>query len=793
MLFRHPGLSAITIAALALGIGFTAIMFGIVHAVLIGELPVEDGGRIVRIGLAAPSAATPGAETTIHEYADWRAAQRTFEELAAYREGSANVRGPAGPFRYRSAWLTANALTTLGIEPEIGRLFREEDGGPDAVRTVILSHRVREELFGASAEAVGNAVTVNGEPAEIIGVLPEEFRFPYQQDIWLPLPMDPPGVERGAGAAVSVFGRLRAGVGRDEAAAELTGIVGDLHATYPETSPDATAVVESFVRTPNVNRVAPLFWAILVVASLLLLAACANAANLLLLRAAARARETGIRRAMGARGSHIAYRLLAAATVLALLGGLLGAGIARIGTGLFAVAAADAMPPFWVVFEFDRAVFLFIMAVTGVAILTAGIPPAVKATGHDADLGRRDESGGSSPMRTGRLSRWMVVGELAMSMGLLVAAGLMTRSLATLNRFDYGFAHDGVFTARVTVARADLPSGEDRRRFFQEVLDRVEGIPGVETAALGTSLPALGTTSVDFAIEDGGRVPAAGGPMASWVQVSPGYFSVFGVGVEEGRGFVTDAVADSAAVAIVNRSFASRYLGEDPVGKRIRVGGSTGDPLWRTVVGVVPDLHLGGVDAGSTGSEGVYTPLLQGDESSVYVVAAGPADPLSLTSPVGAAVVSANANTPIHDAIAMSDLLARETLFHRIFGTLFVALGFAALFLAAVGVYVVVSFSVRQWRTELGVRMILGAGATDILRLILGKGLAPMGCGVVLGAGVGLMISRSLRLALFGISPYDPLSFATAAGLLIGVGILAAAIPALLATRIDPVAALRAK
>lgn len=793
MLVRHPGLSATTVAALAMGIGFTAIMFSIVHTMLIGDLPVEDGERIVRVRLAAASPDTPGPATTIHEYADWRAAQRTFEEFAAYREGSVNVRGPAGPVRYRSAWLTANALTALGLEPEVGRLFREEDGDPDSVRTVILSHQVAEELFGTSADAVENAVSVNGEPAEIIGVLPAGFRFPHLQEIWLPLRANALEVERGAGAALSVFGRLRADAGRDDAATELAGIVRELHAAYPETSPDGTPLVESFGQAAIVDGDEPLFWAVLVIASLVLLIACANAANLLLLRAAARARETGVRRAMGAHGTHIAYRLLAEATVLVLLGSLLGTGIAWTGIRLFATAAADALPPFWVVFEFDRAVFFFMMAVTGIAILAAGIPPAVKATGHDADLGRRDESGGASPMRVGRLSRWMVVGELAMSMGLLVAAGLMTRSLVTLNRFDYGFAHEGVFTARVTLAEADLPSAEDRRRFFRELLNRLEAIPGVETAALGTSLPALGATRAGFAVEGGERTPSAGGPMAFWAQVSPGYFSAFGVGIVQGRDFDAAAVADAAPVAVVNRSFASRHLGDDPIGRRIRVGGSGEATPWRIVVGLVPDLHMGGVDAGSAGGEGVYTPLLQGDERSVYVVAAGPANPVSLTSPVGAAVVAVNANTPIDDARTMSDRLARETLFYRIFGTLFVAFGVAALFLAAVGLYVVVSFSVRQRRTELGVRMILGAGAPEILRLILRQSLAPMGCGVVLGTGLGLMISRSLRPALFGISPYDPLSFALAAGLLIGVGTLAVAIPALLATRIDPVAALRTR
>lgn len=792
MLARHPGLSTTTVAALAMGIGCTAVMFSIAHAVLNMDLPVEDGDRIVRVALTAPSPGIPGAEPTIHDYLDWRAAQQSFEELAAYREGSVNVRGPAGPVRYSSASLTANALAALRLEPEIGRLFREADSDPEAAPTVLLSHRAWEELFRRSGEAVGHTVVVNGEPAEVLGVIPEGIRFPRLQDIWLPLPENAAGTERGTGAPLRVFGRLRAGAAPDDAAAELAGIVTRLRATYPETSPDGAPVVEPFVREAIVYGAAPLFRAMLPVASLVLLIACTNAANLLVLRVAARARETGTRSALGAGRSQIGFRLLVEATLLAVLGATLGTGIAWTGIRLFAAATADADLPFWVAFEFDRVVFLFIVAITGATVLISGIPPALKAAGHRYGPAGRD--GSAARLRIGRFGRWMVAGQLAMAMGLLVAASVMTRSVATLKRFDYGFDHESVFTARLTVAPADLPAGEDPRHFLGTVRERIEAVPTLEFAALGSSLPALGAPRVDVAIgQAGDAMVPTGDAMVHWAQVSPGYFSAFRVGILEGRDFGASDAAGSTPVALVNRSFASTHLGGDAVGRRIRVASTGSAAPWRTVVGVVPDLFMGGVVAAGSGPEGVYTPLSQGEALSVYVVAAGPADPLAPTSAVRAAVTSANANTPIHDPQAMSDLLALETLFYRIFGTLFVAQGGTALLLASVGLSVVVFLSVRQQRTELGVRIILGAGRAEILRLILRQGLAPMGCGVVLGTGLGLVISRSLRLALFEVSPYDPLSFAIAALLLIGVGTLAVAIPALLATRIDPVAALRTR
>lgn len=793
MLVRHPGLSATTIASLAMGIGFTTIMFSVVYAVLLRELPVEDGERIVKITLLAPASGIPGPQATIHDYADWRTGQSTFEELAAYRVGSANVRGPGGPVRYSSAWVTANALASLRLNPVAGRLFEADDDDPDATPTVVLSHHIREELFSGAEEAVGATVTVNGEAAEVIGILPEGFRFPFLQDIWLPLRTSASEVERGAGAPVSVFGRLAAGATMDEAAADLSGIVAELHAAYPETSPDATPLVETFVQAGVVKGIVPLFWAMLVIAALVLLIACANAANLLLLRAAERARETAVRRAMGAHRGQIAYRMMAEASALALLGALLGTSIASTGISLFASAAADTPPPFWVVFEFDGTVFLFLVAVAGAATLLSGVPPALRVAGRNAGLGRTDEFESSSPLRIGRLSRWMVAGELAMSMGLLVAAGLMTRSLVTLNGFDYGFEHESVLTARITMADADFPTAADRRGFYRAVQEGVAEIPEVESAALGSSLPALNAGMADIAIEGERRAGLAGGEMARWVEVSPGYFATIAVGIMEGRDFGAGDTADSAPVAIVNMSFVSRYLGDGATGRRIRVGDAGSDASWRTVVGVVPDLFMGGVDAAGPGADGVYTPLSQGSEHSIYVLAAGPADPLTLTPAVREVVIALNDNTPIHAAERMSDLLARATLFYRIFGTLFVVFGIAALFLAAVGLYGVVSFTVRQRRIELGLRIILGAGAPEILRLILRQGMAPMSCGLVLGTGLGLLISLSLRMALFEVSPYDPLSFALAAGLLIGVGTLAVAVPALIASRIDPVEALRTR
>ena len=648
MLVRHPALSATAVTALALGIASAAIMFSVVHAVLLRGLPLEDGDRIMRIEVPQPASATRGNGASLHDYLDWRARQSSFEELAAYHDESVNLRGPDGPVRYSGARVTASAFAALRISPQTGRLFGEADETPGAAPTVILSHRVWIEVFGGSPAVVGDLVTVNGEAAEIIGVMPEGFRFPQLHDIWHPLRMNALELERGSGVGLSVFGTLRAGVSPGDATDDFTEITAQLHAAYPETSPETVPAIRSFTQAGIVDGIVPLFWAMLVIASLVLLIACANAANLLLLQAVARVRETGIRKAMGAHRGIIVSRMMVEATVLVLLGAVLGTGIAWVGITAFARAAAATPPPFWVIFHLDGAVLLFIVAVSVGAALLSGIPPAWKATGGKTGNALNDEYGGSSRSRIGRLSRWMVAGELAMSMGLLVAAGLMTRSLATLNRFDYGFDHESVFTARVTLAQADFPVAEDRRGFFRAVQERVGQLSDVESASIGSSLPGLPSGMSEVTIEGEIRAEDTGRPKASWVRISPGYFEAFGVGVLRGRDFGPADDADGTPVAIVNRSFASTHFGNNAIGRRLQVAGYGGAGPWFTVVGVVPDLYMEGAGYAGPGPEGVYTPLPQGDGSSVYLIARSAATPLSLTPAVRQAVISVDPDTPIY-------------------------------------------------------------------------------------------------------------------------------------------------
>lgn len=797
MLARHPALTAITVVALAFGIGFTAIVFSVVNTVLLRGLPFPDSDRVMAVKLPASESEAAAAGVPLRDYLGWREQLQGFEELAAYREGSVNLAGPEGPVRYGGAWVTANTFAALRVGPAAGRPFREDGASQDAPPEVILSHRLWVDVFGGSPGAIGDTITVRGEAAQVVGVMPEGFLFPWRHDMWMPLRTSPPDERDDFAEALTVFGRVAPGVSADAASAELAGVLEDQGRT-PGSVSAAVAEVVPFTRAPITPGAVSVLWATLGVAALVLMTACANAANVLLVRAVARMRETGIRTAMGAQPSSVVHGTMQEAAVLSLLGALFGTGIAWVGIGLFDRATAVMLPPFWIVLDLDLAVFLFIVAVAALATLLSGGPTACKLARADTAVFLRNDHGGVLRLRIGRLSRWMAAGGLAMSMGLLVAAGLMTRSLATLASFDYGFDHTNVFAARMSLAQADFRGISDRQRFFAAVAGRVAALPGVEYAAIGTSLPGLNSPSVEITIEgesraEGGSHSAAHAVTARSVQVTPGYFDVFGVPILRGRDFGPGDTADGPSIAIVNRSFAAAHLGGDALGKRLRMGTSDSDGPWATVIGIVPDLYVRGLANTGTGPAGVYTPLAQGDALSAHVIALGPDDPVSLTPGVREAVIAAGPNTPIYQAGGMSGVLVRETQFFRTSGYLLVIVGIAALFVAAVGLYGVVSFAAAQRRRELGVRILLGARRPDIFRLVLRLGMLPMCSGLAMGTALATLIAWELRFALFEVSPFDPWSFGVAALLLLGAGLLAMSIPALLATRIDPVEALRAK
>jgi len=794
MLFKHPGVSVMAVGALALGIGVTATMFSIVYAALLRGLPFEGGDRIMMVMEANPSHGVNRSSVPLQDYADFGRQQSSFESLAAYYQGTVNVRWSDRPERFDGAFITPGAFAALGVRPALGREFREDEAAPGAPLRVILSWHLWQDRFAGSPGAVGQVLKVNGESAEIVGVMPEGFLFPERQDIWVSLRMDDVALPRREGQWVQVYGRLREGVPVDRAATELAGIAQRLAAEYPETNEGVTAIVVPFQEQAIGEDARGLLMTMLAVVSLVLVIACANVANLLLARAAVRIKEVGIRTAMGASRWRVVSQMVAEALALAAIGGLVGAGLAWVGIGLFARAVEGTDPPFWMVFRLDGPILLFILAISIAAALVAGGIPALKAARMDVSAILKDESRGTSSLRIGRLSKMLVVGEIAMSMGLLVAAGLMTKSITTLRNFDFGFDTEQVFTARLGLFESEFPDVAGRRRFYQELTSRLREIPEATSVSLATALPGAGSGNTQVAIEGEAYTEDRDYPRARVAQVGPRYFGTVGSRVTTGRDFTDDDDANAMPVAIVNESFARRHFtGGSPLGRRFRQGGATSNEPWVTVVGVVPDLWMQGAGNAEEQPDGFYLPVAQSDARFMSILARGPADPMSLTGAVRDAVASVHADTPIYFVDTLAGRIAESTWVYNVFGALFMVFGGVALFLASIGLYGVMAFSVSRRTPEVGIRMALGAESGQVLSLILRQGLVQVGVGVVLGLGLAVVVSRALALVLFQVGAGDPGVFAVVAVVLLLTGLAASAVPALRATRVDPLVALRSE
>jgi predicted permease len=793
MLRKNPGTSLIAVLALGLGIGLTTIMFSIVYGAVWKGLPFEGAEKLVHVERNNLAEDIESMEVPIHDLLDYREAQTSFEGLAGFYSGTVNLAGTERPERYDGAFISANAFEMIRVQPLLGRNFQEGEDTPAADPVMLLGYHVWQDRFGADPEVVGQVVRVNGEQTTIVGVMPDGFRFPIAEDVWLPLRMDPLELERGEGLTLEVFGRLRDGLSMDQAYAEMQAIASRLAEEYPETNEGVGIVLQPFVEEYIGAEPRAMLYTMLGAVFLVLLVACANVANLLLSRAATRSKELAIRSAVGASRLRVIMQLVGEGIVLASAGAVLGIGVSMLGIGMFNRSLAPTDPPFWIDISLNTVVLVFVIGVTVLAGVLSGILPAIQASGSAVNEVLKDESWGSSGFRVGKLSKGLVVGEIALSLGVLVAAGLMIKSVTNLNTLDYGFDTETTFTARMGLFEADYPDTTSRREFYREVLRRVEQRPGVEAAAIVTALPGAWSYGSRFGIEGETYDRDQDYPMARFASVSPDFLDVYGVKVLEGRTFGPEDAYDAMPVAIVNQSFAEQFYPEgSAIGKRVRQGDSETDEPWRTIVGVVPDMYMQGLSNMEEDPWGVYFPLDQYDTRFAYVAlrSAGE-DPMTLAAGARDDVMAVDQDIPLYWVQTHQAAIDEQTWFFRIFGNLFMVFGFVALFLAAVGLYGVMSASVSNRTSEMGIRMALGAQGRDVLRLVMKQGAVQVGIGMALGLALAALLSRGLDLVLFQVEPWDPFVFALIAVVLAAVGMLASYIPALRATRVDPAVALR--
>ena len=791
---KAPGLTGIAILALTLGIGLTTTMFSIVYGALLKGLPYPDGDRIVAVNRNNAARGINQSGISILDYGDYRTQQRSFAELAAVTSGTIFVSGDEKAERFDGSWITANALSMLGVRPLIGRHFRPGEDTPQGEKVAILSYSMWHDRYASDEKIVGRVIRVNGVPTTVVGVMPEHFEFPENDKIWLPLQTDPNATDRAHSPQYQIIGELKPGASLDQANVELATIAKRLASAYPEADEGFTTSAQNFADSYVGKEPRQLLYTMLTAVFFVLLIACANVANLLLDRAAHRTKEVGVRTALGASRGAVVRQFLAESLVLSAAATALGIGLAHFGLDAFTrvIAATTQIPPY-MDFELHPQVLLFTICVAALTTLVAGAIPAYQSSRADINEILKDDSRGASSFRIGRISKGLVIFEIALSCGLLVAAGLMIKSVAILRNMDPGFTTKDVFTARVGFPAAYTDTIA-QWRFFDEALQKVSAIPGVVSASVSSGLPATrqGFGGNTFGVEGQSYLKDKDYPNSRWLSVTPDFFNTLKTPVLEGRTFTISDRPDELPVAIVNREFVSKFFkNQSPIGKRIRLGASSSKQPWLTIVGVVGNQFTG--DNERPIVPAIYQPLAQSRVSFAWISARTSVPPTSIAASVRRAVASVNADIPLYWVDSLDSQIAKQVWFVRVFGTMFMIFGFVALFLASVGLYAVMAFSVSRRIREVGIRMALGARAADVVRMIFRQGLIQLAIGMTIGLLLAVGIGSTLKAILFQVQPRDPQIFVGVAGVLTLVGLVACLVPARRATQVDPLVALRSE
>jgi putative ABC transport system permease protein len=786
---RELGSSLVAVIVLGLGIGLPTAMYSFVDTMLHPWLRVPNGDR-----LAEPVRRTSfGFERLpmpVDRYAAWAARQRTFAHLAAHADIPVNLRVGDHPVRYRGRAYTVNAFEVVGARPLLGRGFVEDDGLAGTPLAVVISHRAWQDQFDGDGGVIGERVTVNGEPGHVVGVLAERCTIPCA-DVLVPMRLDASATPAGSDQPVWVWGRLADGVSLQEARAETLILAAEASGTSPDASPAGIADVR---RVGEMQGWAVLMlYSMLAVASMVLLIASANVANLLLARTVARARDLAVRTALGASRSRTIAQLMTEAGLLAGLGAALGIAVAWSGTKMLTRMWTTTAAPSSIYIDLDHRALMFVILMSAVAALASGVLPALRASSANVHDALKDGAGGSASLRMGRLNRGLVIAEVAMSVALLVASGLMLKGVFAAQRVELPFPTREMFTAEIVAFDGRPSDAATRRLFWDDVERRLTGIEGVSALGLASSLPGVGSSLTLFTIEGATYPTDRDVPVARRAVVSPGFFATFGVAATQGRIFDRLDNGDALPVVVVNQSFARLRLADgEVIGRRIRVGGPDSEQPWRTIVGVVPDLFMAGVmDVEPEDQPALYTPLGQDDVSGLTVAALVGGSPLRIRGPVRNAVTSADSETAVDRVMTLQERI-RSRNSRGPFGKMFLAFGLAALFMSSVGLYGMMSFSVGRRTTEMGIRMALGSSPAQVRGLVLREGMKQLAIGLGVGCVLALGIVRlpefdQLIRDLF----FDLQTYVVVLAVLTVVGLLATAIPAIRATRVDPAATLR--
>lgn len=808
LLLKNPGFSAVAILALALGIGANTAIFSVVDAVLFRPLPFHQPERLVAVWEHDLKKGEDHDSVMAGNFLDWKSRSQVFEAMSAHAGGSINLTGLAEPERIRAARVSAGLFPLLGVQPEVGRVFSADEDQPGNQRVVVLSNSLWRSRFGGDTEVVGRSITLNNQDYEVVGVMPAGFALPLNEDskIWTPLVFTPEELALRNNHYLKVLGRLKPGASVEQASAEMTSIAAQLEKEYPKSN-EGTGAALFPLHSEIVGDVRKALLIFLGAVAFILLIACANVANLMLARAAARQREIAVRIALGASRWRLVRQMLVESVVLGLTGGAAGLLLALWGIEFLSGAAQQMSTPRAGSIGLDGRVLLFTFGASIVTGLLFGSVPALQSSKPDLNDALKEGGRSSGSLRRTRTRNLLVASEVALAFVLLAGAGLLINSFLKLRAVDPGLKPDNVLTMNISLPRQKYSQPEQVIAFHRQLLEQVAAVPGIECAGSVTALPYGGSTnSYGYVVES----TVSGDQTESIISqlASADFFRALGIPIVAGREFNERDIDGAPSVVIVSDSLAKRYWpDQDPLGRRVKWGNKEFGSPWMTVVGVVGDVRQRGLDAVPRST--IYVPNLQlgdpiktragvslrdlmtNDARSIELVARSASGASGLATAVRAAVWAVDPDQPVTRVKTMEQVLA-DTMVVQRFSTWLLA-GFAgiALVLAAAGIYGVISYSVTQRTHEIGIRMALGAEQRDVLKLVVGQGVAPalIGLGIGLAGAIGL--TRFMESLLFNVSVTDPITFGVIAFLLLIVAVAACYLPARRAAKVDPMTALR--
>jgi putative ABC transport system permease protein len=793
---KSPGFTLVAVLTLALGIGANTAIFSIINAVLLRPLPYPDADRIMVLN----ESAGPGQDfaVALPDYLDWRNDNTVFEHLAATHKESRNLSGIPGrdPERISGAAVTRNFFNVVGLSPEIGRTFSEDEDKAGAPPVVVISDRLWRRAFNADPSVLGGSITLHDQTYTVIGVMPPQMTSPQDSDFWMSMSRRSVGIwmQRFIHPMIYVWGKLKAGVTVDQARTEMKGIAARLEKAYPDTNGQETVVVTPLLEN-LVGKYRTNLGLLLGAVGLVLLIACANLANLFAARGAARAREFAIHAAVGATRGQIIKKLLIESFVIALLGGALGFLFAVwVRNGLIALSPGDVSRFHQI--SFDLPVLGFTFLIASLTTVLFGLWPAWQASHADVQLALKEGSSGAGDSRSAKRARdWLVISEIALTLTLLVAAGLVLKSFSKMQTLQLGYEPRNLFTARLELPWRTYSDREKIATFTKALLDKVTAIPGVQSAGIGSNSPLMGGWQTGFWREENPR-PQPSDMLNSDLEVVTGdYFQTFKAPLLRGRLLNERDTKDSPRVIIIDQAMAEQYFpGEDPIGKRLGVDVGNDDEGWVMceIVGVVARMRFHPIDEMAP-IPVIYCPMAQAQRTSLGIFVRSTLGAASLTKAIHDASAPIDPNQPVFDARPMLDRVQETWGTHRLLSFLFSVFAGLALVLATIGLYGLLAYTTLKRVREIGIRLALGARPAQIRTLILSHGLQLLLIGSAIGLVAAVALSRALQTVLFEVKGIDPRIYLGVGALLFSATLFASWIPARRASRVDPMIALRAE